>query len=105
MEPPITRMTKPDSPDLSVVICTYNRPELLRLALTTLLQQSPADIAYEVIVVDNNSVQETRAVVDELAASDSRLRYVRETRQGNSYARNTGVIESRAPIIAFLDDD
>src|ERR1041385_1216405 len=96
------RMTQPD---LSVVICTYNRPELLRLALTTLLRQSPANLAYEVVVVDNNSTPETRAVVDELAQTDPRIRYVRETRQGNAYARNTGVAEARAPIVAFLDDD
>lgn len=105
MELPITRMTKPDSPDLSVVICTYNRPELLRLALNTLLEQSPPDVAFEVIVVDNNSEPETRVLVNELASSDSRIRYVREMRQGNSYARNTGVVQSRAPIVAFLDDD
>lgn len=102
MEPPTTRMTQPD---VSVVICTYNRPELLRLALTTLLRQSPANLTYEVVVIDNNSTPETRAVVDELAQSDGRLRYVRETRQGNAYARNTGVAEARAPIVAFLDDD
>ena len=92
-------------PDLSVVICTYNRPELLRLALTTLLRQSVPNFDYEVVVVDNNSTPETRAVVDELAQTDPRIRYVRETRQGNAYARNTGVEEARAPIIAFLDDD
>src|ERR1044072_8754243 len=92
-------------PDLSGVMCAYNRPELLRLALTTLLRQSPANLTYEVVVIDNNSTPDTRAVVDELAQTDSRIRYVRETRQGNAYARNTGVAESRAPIVAFLDDD
>jgi len=98
-------MNQNDLPDLSVVICTYNRPELLRLALTTLLRQSPANLTYEVVVVDNNSTPETCAVVEEIAHRDSRVRYVRETRQGNAYARNTGVAESRAPIVAFLDDD
>lgn len=97
-------MKATDLPELSVVICTYNRHELLRLALETLLRE-PADCSYEVIVVDNNSTSETRAVVEELAANDPRVRYVRETRQGNAYARNTGVEESRAPIVAFLDDD
>src|ERR1051326_6177567 len=96
------RMTQPD---LSVVICTYNRPELLRLALTTLLRQSPANLTYEVVVVDNNSTPETRAVVDELAQPDPRIRYVREMRQGKAYARNTAVAEARAPIVSFLDDD
>lgn len=94
-----------DLPDLSVVICTYNRPELLRLALLSLLKQSPANITYEVVVVDNNSTPATRAVVDEFVQSDARVRYVRETRQGNAYARNTGVAEARAPIVAYLDDD
>ena len=98
-------MTQPDSPDLSVVICTYNRQELLRLALETLLRQSPANLTYEVIVVDNNSTPETRVVVAGIAQHDSRVRYIRETRQGNAYARNTGVAQARAPIIAFLDDD
>jgi glycosyltransferase involved in cell wall biosynthesis len=94
-----------DLPDLSVVICTYNRPELLRLALLSLLKQSPANVTYEVVVVDNNSTPATRAVVDEFVQSDARVRYVRETRQGNAYARNTGVAEARAPIVAYLDDD
>src|ERR1043166_2673976 len=94
-----------DLPDLSVVICTYNRHELLRLALLSLLKQSPANVTYEVVVVDNNSTPATRAVVDEFVQSDARVRYVRETRQGNAYARNTGVAEARAPIVAFLDDD
>ena len=90
---------------LSIVICTYNRHELLRSALNTLLQQPAGDLTCEILVVDNNSTPETRAVVDELAQIDPRLRYIRETRQGNAYARNTGVEHSRAPIVAFLDDD
>ena len=97
-------MTASDLPDLSVVICTYNRHELLRLALETLLRDS-VSFSYEVIVVDNNSTPETRAVVDELMLTDARIRYIRETRQGNAYARNTGVGHARAPLIAFLDDD
>ena len=92
-------------PDLSVVICTYNRAELLRLALDSLLRQSPANLTCEVIVVDNNSTPETRVVVDEIAQRDARVRYIREPRQGNAYARNTGVAQARAPIVAFLDDD
>ena len=92
-------------PELSIAICTYNRPVLLRSAVETLLQQPASDLHYEVIVIDNNSTPETQAVVEELARSDSRVRYVKESRQGNAYARNTGVAEARAPIVAFLDDD
>jgi len=102
MESRITRMTRPD---LSIVICTYNRRALLSLALKALLQQQISDIDYEVIVVDNNSTPDTQALVVDLSKIDARLRYVRESRQGNAYARNTGVANARAPIIAFLDDD
>ena len=105
MVPHVNQMSHSDSPDLSVVICTYNRAELLRLALETLLRQQPAGLTYEVVVVDNNSTLETRAVVDEVARHNSCVRYVRETRQGNAHARNTGVACARAPIVAFLDDD
>lgn len=92
-------------PDISVVICTYNRRALLSSALNSLFQQRVADVKYEIIVVDNNSPPDTQALVEELAGTDDRLRYVRETRQGNAYARNTGVEHARAPIIAFVDDD
>lgn len=92
-------------PDVSIVICTYNRPELLRLALTDLLRQPATGVTFEIIVVDNNSTPETRSLVEELAQVDPRIRYLHEPRQGNAYARNTGVEHARAPIIAFLDDD
>lgn len=92
-------------PDISIVICTYNRAVLLRSALETLLRQPATGFDYEVIVVDNNSTPETRAAVAELASVESRIRYLNEARQGNAYARNTGVAQARAPIIGFLDDD
>jgi len=44
-------------------------------------------------------------LVEELARLNKHLRYVKESRQGNAYARNTGIANARAPIIAFLDDD
>ncbi|HEX6974121.1 MAG TPA: glycosyltransferase, partial [Vicinamibacterales bacterium] len=62
---------------------------------------------YEVVVVDNNSTDDTRDVVQRVMARDAtgRLRYVFEPRQGVSYARNTGVEQTSAPLILFLDDD
>ncbi len=59
------------------------------------------------IVADNNSREDTRAVVDRALARGTPvpLRYVREPRQGVSYARNTGVSIARSSLIAFLDDD
>lgn len=91
--------------DVSVVLSTYNRADRLAPALDALLSQS-GDVPYEVIVVDNNSTDATRTVVEQTAArSDGRLRYVFEPRQGLSYGRNAGIAVARAPIVAFSDDD
>ena len=94
-------------PDVSVVVPTYNRSAQLRGLLAALLEQDAGDVTYEVIVIDNNSSDDTRAVVEHAIAGDAsaRLQYVFEGRQGVSYARNAGIIRSRAPIILFMDDD
>jgi glycosyltransferase involved in cell wall biosynthesis len=95
------------TPEISVVIPTYNRGTQLRPVLAALLAQETGGVTYEVIVVDNNSPDGTRSVVEEAIAADASglIQYVFEPRQGVSYARNTGVQHSRAPIIGFLDDD
>jgi glucosyl-dolichyl phosphate glucuronosyltransferase len=101
-------MTEPTGqPDISVVIPTYNRGSQLRPLLQGLLQQDPRGVRYEIIVVDNNSRDNTAAVIEEARLSDDRrlIQYLFESRQGVSYARNTGIKHARAPIIAFIDDD
>src|SRR5260221_6988879 len=90
---------------LSLIICTYNRCENLGLALETLCHlKNPRDIVWELIVVDNNSTDQTRACCDRFQ-DRLPLRYVFEARQGQSCARNRGIRESNAPIVAFTDDD
>jgi glycosyltransferase involved in cell wall biosynthesis len=99
-------MTRMKPTDTSVVVCTYNRAALLREALRSLFAQKVQNLNYEIVVIDNNSVDDTPATVESLKAeSPVPLRYFRETQQGNAYARNAGVEQSAAPIIAFLDDD
>jgi len=100
-------MTTTPSLDLSVVVPTFNRGSLLKSLLERLLSQDAAGISYEIVLVDNNSTDNTRAVVEACIAADTsgRLRYVFEPRQGVSHARNTGGACARAGIIAFLDDD
>ena len=91
--------------EVSVLIGTYNRAPRLRTALAALLAQS-GDVRWEVIVVDNNSSDDTAGVVAEMAASSSgRLRYAFEGRQGKSHALNTGLTLARGEILAFTDDD
>jgi hypothetical protein len=88
-----------------VVISTYNRGALLADALRSVLAQAPDAPPFEVVVVDNNSTDGTRALVAEIARADARVRYVFEGRQGVSYGRNAGVEAARAPLVAFTDDD
>lgn len=91
-------------PDISVVISTYNRADRVGGALERLLEQH--GMRYEVIVVDNNSTDGTRQVIESyFARSGGRLRYVFEGQQGVSHGRNAGVAVARAPLIAFTDDD
>ena len=88
-------------------IPTYNRPTDLELVIDGLMRPHTAGISYEVIVADNNSGADTRAVVDRAVArgTTAPLRYVRERRQGVWDACNAGVRIARSPLIAFLDDD
>ena len=94
-------------PDVSVIVATYNRAEVLRGALDSLWHQDAAGTSYEVIVADNNSTDDTRRVVEELQEQTNHvpLVYCFEAEQGVSYARNTGIAHARAPILAFTDDD
>ncbi|MBV9760466.1 MAG: glycosyltransferase family 2 protein [Acidobacteriaceae bacterium] len=91
--------------DVSVVLSTYNRCEVLARALERLASQEAAGIEYEVIVVDNNSSDNTRQVAEGFAARDGRFRYLFEGRQGLSHARNAGIGAAQAEAIAFTDDD
>jgi len=99
-------MTAMPTPLLSVIICTYNRPESLPETLQSLHRQSLSPDQFEVIVVDNNSEPPTRQVVDEWSKnSPFMLHYVRETSVGLPYAKNAGIRASEADIVVFIDDD
>jgi glycosyltransferase involved in cell wall biosynthesis len=95
-----------ESLDVSVIICTYNRCDLLKKALESLLAQECTAVSYEILIVDNNSTDQTRHVCDEfLAQCQIPARYLFEPKQGVAYARNTAILEAKAPILAFTDDD
>jgi glucosyl-dolichyl phosphate glucuronosyltransferase len=89
----------------SIVIATYNRAAELRETLASLAGLRP-DGPWEVIVVDNNSSDDTRQVVDEMAARfPAPLRYFFEREQGRSPALNAGLRAAAGQIIATTDDD
>lgn len=93
--------------DLSLIIATYNRAEQLMVTLESVATQRHPAQRWECIVVDNNSKDDTRERVEAFAAAhpDLQLRYVFESNQGLSYARNRGIEEAKGEIIAFVDDD
>lgn len=90
---------------ISVIICTYNRADLLAGALESVCQQSLAASAYEIVVVDNNSTDETPQVSRAYAERYPDVRYYIEPQQGLSYARNRDWQEARGEYVAYIDDD
>jgi glycosyltransferase involved in cell wall biosynthesis len=92
---------------ISVIVCTYNRAETLRKALESVAAQTlPGLLEREVVVVDNNSRDHTREVVQDFCSRYPRqFRYVFEPNQGLNHARNSGVQEARGEVLAFMDDD
>ncbi|MDR7521388.1 MAG: glycosyltransferase family A protein [Armatimonadota bacterium] len=94
------------APHLSVVVPTYNDAALLRHALGHLVDQSLAPAAYEIVVVDDGSTDETPQVVAAASAGRVRVRSVRlDANRGRSAARNAGVRTAEAPVIVFVDSD
>lgn len=90
---------------ISVIVCTYNRSKTLHNMIISFLCQRNLDpLSYEFLIVDNNSTDDTRDVVNSYIRCGN-LRYLFIGRQGLSFARNYGVQESRGDILAFLDDD
>jgi len=90
---------------ISVIVCTYNRAELLRELLPTLCEQTVAFTQYEVIVIDNGSTDHTKTVAAVFAARYPQVRYCYEPRQGLSHARNRGWQEAKGDYVAYIDDD
>ena len=89
------------TPRVSVVIPVFNGERFVADAVKSALAQSLREL--EVIVVDDGSEDSTPDVVD--ALSDDRIRYVRQENQGLAGARNRGIEEAGADLIAFLDAD
>ena len=92
---------------LTVIICTYNRAKYIGPLLESLAANDLAKSEYEILLVDNNCTDNTRAICDAFAAAhkDVRFRYVVEPEQGLSAARNKGIKEAKGDIIVYVDDD
>lgn len=89
----------------SVIVCTYNREDLLADCLQSLANQTFNPAQHEVIVVDNNSSDNTARVAADFVAGKVNFRLVAEPEQGLSHARNKGLAEAQGEYVAFIDDD
>lgn len=95
------------TPEISVVVSTYGRSSLLSRLVAALERQTLEASRFEVVVVDNGSEDDTWAELTRLAATSSiDLRPLRiDVNHGPAPARNLGWRSSRAPLVAFTDDD
>jgi glucosyl-dolichyl phosphate glucuronosyltransferase len=94
------------APQVAVLIATYNRATVLGETLDCIAASQPPGIPWELVVVDNNSTDDTKGVVESRQASyPARLRYVVEQQQGRSAALNAAIATTTAPFIVFTDDD
>jgi glycosyltransferase involved in cell wall biosynthesis len=89
------------APFFSVIVPVYNRAHSLAPALRSVLDQSCQD--FEIVVVDDGSKDDPKAVID--ALGDPRIRYIRQDNRGGSAARNDAIDHARGTFIAPLDSD
>ncbi len=92
---------------LSVIICTYNRDQHIRRALESLVRQDFERSAYEIIVVDNNSTDNTSGIIYRFKQEHPEYNIILtvEKRQGLSYARNKGLTLAKGKYVSYIDDD
>jgi glycosyltransferase involved in cell wall biosynthesis len=92
---------------ISVIICSYNRANYIGEALDALYHQSAPLDQFEVLVIDNNSSDGTPEVFEQWRSAhpNGYFHYTTETKQGASFARNTGAALAKSDWLCFIDDD
>src|SRR5210317_1395495 len=90
---------------LSLAVSTYNRSELLKGCLNSIIEQYSPERVFEVLIIDNNSSDNTKPVVESYLKEFTFIKYFIEKNRGVSYARNRAIKEAESDFIAFLDDD
>ena len=92
---------------ITVILCTYNRCQSLAKAMESVAASVvPESVDWEVLVVDNNSSDQTREIVEGFCNRfPYRFRYLHELKQGKSNALNSGIRAAKGNLLAFMDDD
>ncbi len=92
------------NPEVSIIIPTFNRVNLIEGSLRSVLNQTFQD--FEVIIVDDGSTDNTDSLINELRKNDNRIKYIKHKfNKGGSAARNTGIKNALGKYIAFQDSD
>ena len=90
---------------ISVIICTYNRAYLLSQCLDSLSNQTLEKHFFEVLIINNNSTDNTQEIAEFISKKEPNFRVILETSQGLSHARNRGWNEAQGLYVGYLDDD
>lgn len=90
-------------PAFSVVVAAFNEEDMVADAIRSVQLQTRED--WELIVVDDGSEDATARIANEIADADPRVRVISQPNGGLSAARNTGIADARADLVAFLDSD
>jgi GT2 family glycosyltransferase len=93
------------TPRVTVAVLTYNRSRLLRETLAGMVRQNYPSGSWELIVVDNNSTDDTKDAVASFHLEAQAPRLVVETRQGLDHGRNRAIEEARGEVLVLADDD
>ena len=91
------------SPKVSIIVPVYNTEIYLKQCIDTLTAQTLEEI--EIIIVDDGSKEECANLCDELSKSDSRIKVLHKSNEGQGIARNFGVKAATGEYIAFVDSD
>ena len=94
---------KNDSPKISIIIPVYNTEKLLPLCIDSILSQSYSD--FELLLVNDGSIDNSGNICDEYAEKDSRIRVFHQENKGVSRARNVGLSNAKGEWIFFCDSD
>ena len=94
-------------PLISIIVPTFNRSEMLRKAVNSMLQQeTDGKFSYEIIIIDDASTDGTREVIGEIIKHSPELvKYVKGEGKGYTFALNKGLAESHGEWVALFDDD
>lgn len=88
---------------VSVILCTYNRADLLPRAIASVLRQSYSN--WELIIIDDGSTDATRSVIRHWLKVELRIRYFYQKNKGLAGARNAGMRKATGDVLTFLDSD